>query len=182
LKTVFDVSVNGQYSTGTIRNVLPLPPPSAISLLDIDKNIVLPLLLPMISSVSLSDTSNAVQQLIQQQAVEPQIENLSLNHTPKSDHKTAIEIELELLETKLRTVQLALEILTGTCATLPDPEPDLPANQEDEDVEGIYSFVTRSPIFMFWCFPISQNLKSMPRMIWIPNMKSRRLKVQVYLS
>jgi hypothetical protein len=45
-----------------------------------------------------------------------------LDHTPKSDHKTTIEVELEGLENKLRTVQLALQILTGVCATLPDPE------------------------------------------------------------
>lgn len=121
---------------------MPIPPPSAASFLDIDKDIILPLLLPVISSVSLPDTSNAVQQLIQRQATEPQIENLSFNHTPKSDHRTAIEIELEQLESKLRTVQLALEILTGTCATLPDPQPDLPANQEDEDEEGISFIIT----------------------------------------
>jgi hypothetical protein len=40
---------------------------------------------------------------------------------PTSDHKTAIEVELERLESKLRMVQLALEILTGVCAALPDP-------------------------------------------------------------
>ncbi len=52
----------------------------------------------------------------------PQLENLSLKNTPKSDHKTTSELELERLETRLRTVQLALETLTGMCATLPDPE------------------------------------------------------------
>ncbi|KAG5639576.1 hypothetical protein H0H81_012247 [Sphagnurus paluster] len=41
---------------------------------------------------------------------------------PNSDHKSQGELELERLEANLRTVQLALEILTGTCATLPDPE------------------------------------------------------------
>ena len=135
--------------------MLPIPPPSAASFLDIDKDVVLPLLLPVISSISLPDTSNVVQQLIQRQASEPQIENLSLNHTPKSDHKTAIEVELELLESKLRTVQLALEILTGTCATLPDPEPDLPTNQEDEDEEGIcFTLTTIDSMFIDRCFPI----------------------------
>jgi hypothetical protein len=109
----------------------------------------------VISSISLPDTSNVVQQLIQRQASEPQIENLSLNHTPKSDHKTAIEVELELLESKLRTVQLALEILTGTCATLPDPEPDLPANQEGEEEEGIdFTLITIASMFIVRCFPV----------------------------
>ena len=89
----------------------------------------------MISSISLQDASNTVQELIQRKASEPSLEGLSIKNTPKSDHKSPIEIELELLESKLRTVQLALEILTGTCATLPDPEPDLPANAEDNNEE-----------------------------------------------
>jgi hypothetical protein len=32
----------------------------------------------------------------------------------------------------LRTVQLALEILTGLCATLPDPGPDADSHEVDE--------------------------------------------------
>lgn len=74
-----------------------------------------------------------MQELVQRQTLEPALENLSLKHVPKSDHKSQMEVELEVLEAKLRTVQLALEILTGTCATLPDSEPDLPAGQEDEE-------------------------------------------------
>lgn len=115
--------------------------------MDIDKDVVLPLLQPIITSISLQETSNTVQQLIQKQASEPSLEKLSIKNTPQSDHKSAIEIELELLESRLRTVRLALEILTGACATLPDPEPDLPAGKEDtnddEDEEGkdsIFSF------------------------------------------
>jgi hypothetical protein len=64
------------------------------------------------------------------------LENLSLKSTPKSDHKSTVEIELALLESNLRTVQLALEILTGACATLPDPEPDAPENGDDNNDEG----------------------------------------------
>ena len=64
------------------------------------------------------------------------LENLSLKNTPKSDHKSIIEIELELLESNLRTVQLALEILTGACATLPDPGPDAPENEDDNNEDG----------------------------------------------
>jgi hypothetical protein len=66
------------------------------------------------------------------QSSEPPIDKLSLDHTPKSDHKTASEVELERLENKLRTIQLALQILTGVCATLPDPEPEVTV----EDVSG----------------------------------------------
>lgn len=58
----------------------------------------------------------------------------------QSDHKTDIERQLDALESRLRTVQLSLEILTGVCATLPDPETDtVPdeegAEDEDEDIE-----------------------------------------------
>ncbi|TFK41883.1 armadillo-type protein [Crucibulum laeve] len=120
-------------TAGILRNVSPLPPPSAASFVDIDRDIVLPLLQPIISSVSLSDISNTVLQLVSRQANEPQAEKLSLKNAPKSDHKSTTEIELEVLETKLRTVQLALEILTGACATLPDP--DLTVDQTDEDEE-----------------------------------------------
>ncbi|KJA28497.1 hypothetical protein HYPSUDRAFT_129419 [Hypholoma sublateritium FD-334 SS-4] len=122
-------------AAGTLRNVSPIPPPSAVSFIDLDKDVVLPLLQPVISSISLQDASNTVQELIRRQTSEPSLEALSIKNTPKSDHKSTIEIELELLESKLRTVQLALEILTGTCATLPDPEPDLPANTEGNEEE-----------------------------------------------
>ena len=134
-----------------MRNITPIPPPSEASSLDIDKDLVLPLLLPIISSVSIVATTNAVQELLQRavlpvnisfccvlipsflQASEPSLENLSLKSTPKSDHKSTTEIELALLESNLRTVQLALEILTGTCATLPDPGPDAPENENEDD-------------------------------------------------
>ena len=51
------------------------------------------------------------------------------------DHRSSAELGLERLERKLRTVQLALEILTGVCATLPDPEP-LPEGGDEEDENG----------------------------------------------
>jgi hypothetical protein len=60
------------------------------------------------------------------------MEKLTLKDVPKSDLKTAVEIELDRLENQLRTVQLALEILTGVCATLPDPEP----GEDDVDAAG----------------------------------------------
>lgn len=66
------------------------------------------------------------------QSLEPQMENLSIK-IPDSDHKSSIELQLDALESKLRTVQLGLEILTGVCATLPDPEPGLAVDQEDEE-------------------------------------------------
>ncbi|KAG7452218.1 ARM repeat-containing protein [Guyanagaster necrorhizus] len=127
-------------AAGILRNISPLPPPVAASFVDIDKDIVLPLLQPVITSVSLPDTSNNVQALVSQQASIPQTEKSSLKSTPKFDHKSPIEIELERLESCLRTVQLALEILTGTCATLPDPglnvdEAESDDNEENDDKE-----------------------------------------------
>jgi len=69
------------------------------------------------------------------QASLPQIESLSLKHTPNSDHKSPIELELERFENRLRTVQLGLEILTSVCATLPDSEIP-PEDDGDEEEEG----------------------------------------------
>ena len=59
------------------------------------------------------------------------MEKLSLKGTPKNDDKGPAEIELERLERKLRTVQLAVEILTGVSATLPDPEPEDEQGEQD---------------------------------------------------
>ncbi|KAH9962725.1 hypothetical protein BGW80DRAFT_1463436 [Lactifluus volemus] len=56
---------------------------------------------------------------------------LKLGITPKET-----ELGLERIEAKLRAVQLALEILTGICATLPDPadlEPGVDDAAEDND-------------------------------------------------
>lgn len=57
-------------------------------------------------------------------------------NTPGTDHKSNVEKELEHLENTLRTVQLALEILTGACATLPDPLQDLSKDEIDPNQEG----------------------------------------------
>ncbi|KAF6754254.1 armadillo-type protein [Ephemerocybe angulata] len=127
-------------SAGILRNVMPIPPPSVASTLDMDKDIILPLLQPVIASISLHSISDSVQELLQRQATEPSLEKLSLKGTPQSDHKTDIERQLDALEARLRTVQLSLEILTGVCATLPDPESDVSPDQEgdedeDEDAE-----------------------------------------------
>ncbi|KAF5352474.1 hypothetical protein D9756_005865 [Leucocoprinus leucothites] len=131
-------------AAGILRNISPLPPPTVVSLVDLDKDIIFPLLQPTISSIGIPDISVGAQELITAQSNEPQIEKLSLKHTPKSDHKSSTEIELEKIETRLRTVQLALEILTGACATLPDPdfgfatedEADEDEDLEDNDDEG----------------------------------------------
>ncbi|KAJ3804403.1 armadillo-type protein [Lentinula aff. lateritia] len=120
-------------SLGILRNILPLPQPSAASIVDIDKDVTLPLLQPVISSVKLPEIASRAQQLVYGLALEPQIEKMSLKNTPKSDHKLSSEVELEQLEANLRTVQLALEILTGVGATLPDPSAGIESETEIED-------------------------------------------------
>ncbi|KAJ4485724.1 armadillo-type protein [Lentinula aciculospora] len=122
-------------SSGILRNISPLPQPSAASVVDLDREIILPLLQPVISSVSLVVSASRVQQLVDGLASEPQIEKLSLQNAPNSDHKSNSEIELEQLEANLRMVQLALEILTGVCATLPDPSAGVEGETEDRDDE-----------------------------------------------
>ncbi|KAG1749751.1 ARM repeat-containing protein [Suillus paluster] len=130
-------------SSGILSNVSPLPPPSAASGVDVGKEIVLPLLQPVVASVSLIESSALAENLVAKLALEPpQIEKLSLKSGPQSDHRSDTELELERLENKLRTVQLALEILTGVCATLPDPvseahegELDAEEDAEENDVE-----------------------------------------------
>ncbi|KAH9897678.1 armadillo-type protein [Cubamyces lactineus] len=127
---------------GILRNISPVPPPSIAATVDLDRDVVLPTLEPVLSSTDLQEIAQAAQQAIDQQESIPQLESLSLKHTPKSDHKTLSELELERLETRLRTVQLALEILTGMCATLPDPEIFSGAlggedDNEEEDDEGM---------------------------------------------
>jgi hypothetical protein len=126
-------------AAGILCNISPIPQPSTASLMDVDKDIVLPLLRPVISSISLPEVSNTVQELVQREASEPKIEKLWLKNTPQSDHKSQIELELEKLEGRLRAVQLALEILTGVCATLPDPgSSESGEGDEDEDlVDGV---------------------------------------------
>ncbi|KAL1951704.1 hypothetical protein VTO73DRAFT_853 [Trametes versicolor] len=122
---------------GILRNISPIPPPSIAATVDLDRDVVLPTLEPVLST-DLQEAAEAAQHAIDQQESIPQLENLSLKHTPKSDHKTPSELELERLETRLRTVQLALEILTGMCATLPDPEVFSGASGADgvDDIEG----------------------------------------------
>ncbi|KAI0936900.1 hypothetical protein AcV5_004925 [Taiwanofungus camphoratus] len=118
---------------GIMRNISPIPPPSIAATVELDRDIVLPTLEPILSLVSLSEASDKARELIAKEDAIPYIERLSLKHTPKSDHKTPSELELERLETKLRTVQLALEVMTGVCATLPDPEIDMTGEEGESE-------------------------------------------------
>ncbi|KAH7914731.1 ARM repeat-containing protein [Hygrophoropsis aurantiaca] len=114
---------------GILGNVSP-----SSSGIEITKDITLPHLQPIISSISLLEIADTVKQLVTTQESEPmEIEKLSLKDAPKSDHKSQIESQLENLENRLRTIQLALEILTGACALLPDPVAALTGGDDDID-------------------------------------------------
>jgi hypothetical protein len=49
--------------TGILRNLAPFPPPSSIASVDLDKEILLPVLVPVVSSVSLEEATEAVRVL-----------------------------------------------------------------------------------------------------------------------
>ena len=129
-------------AAGILRNIAPLPLPSAASAVDIDRQVALPLVTPVISSVSLTDAAAQVYELISKPSVDLVADKPSLKHAPKADHKSPNEMALDRIEAKLRNVQLSLEILTGICATLPDPEEvededgDDPENDEDVEEES----------------------------------------------
>lgn len=61
------------------------------------------------------------------------MEKLTLKRFPKGRDKRFAEMELERLERKLRTVQLAVEILTGVSATLPDSDPEADGSEDAHD-------------------------------------------------
>ncbi|KZT08776.1 ARM repeat-containing protein [Laetiporus sulphureus 93-53] len=121
---------------GIMRNISPIPPSSIASPVDVDRDIVMPKLEPVLSLVTLPEVAHQAQELITKEGSIPELEKLSLKHTPKSDHKTPSQLDLERLETRLRTVQLALEILTGACATLPDPEFESWTRGDGADADG----------------------------------------------
>ncbi|THH26612.1 hypothetical protein EUX98_g7581 [Antrodiella citrinella] len=120
---------------GILKNVSPVPPPSIAASVELDRDVILPTLHPILASTSLQEASQRVQELIAQQDAIPALDKLTTEKTPKSDHKSPTDTELEGIEWKLRTVQLSLEVLTGICATLPDPEPVIESDDVFEDAE-----------------------------------------------
>lgn len=54
-------------ATGTLRNISPLPPLTTASVVDIEEEIVLPLLQPLLTSISLPEASLQVQALVEKQ-------------------------------------------------------------------------------------------------------------------
>ncbi|KAF8586249.1 ARM repeat-containing protein [Ramaria rubella] len=124
--------------SGILRNLTPLPAIIPVSNIEFEHAILMPLLVPQLS-IKLEEVATAVLQLLP--SLEPDRDttaiNSSLGHAPRSDHKTSSERELEYIEEKLRVTQLSLEILTGVCAKLPEPEPILEEDiPEDDEMDG----------------------------------------------
>ncbi|KAG8712185.1 hypothetical protein FRC11_000782, partial [Ceratobasidium sp. 423] len=108
---------------GSLRNIAPLPAALNASSIDIDRSIALPLITPLLS-YSLDEAVEEVKKtLADPPAPPPQNNSLKFAKLPKSDHKSPTELVLERIERRLRVLQLSLEVLTGVCAQLPDPEP-----------------------------------------------------------
>lgn len=123
-------------AAGILLNLSPFP----TSNISIDNDAVVSLLSPIVCSFRISDYVNDAQELIKCQG-EPQIDKLSLKDIPSCDSGSPAKDGLGKLESELRTIQLALEVLTGACATLPDPEPNavpLKENKDDGDEEMDY--------------------------------------------
>ena len=52
---------------GILKNISPIPPPSIAALADIDNEVVLPTLQPILASISLQEVTSRVQELIAQE-------------------------------------------------------------------------------------------------------------------
>jgi hypothetical protein len=64
---------------GILRNVSPLPPLTAASAVDIEGEIVLPIMQPLLTSISLPDASQQIQELVEKQVRVPK-SNLSVSY------------------------------------------------------------------------------------------------------
>ncbi|KAJ7490078.1 hypothetical protein B0H11DRAFT_2403755 [Mycena galericulata] len=112
-------------NTAYLRNISPILLQSATSVIDINKDIVLPQLQPVLASVSLADASASSAAL--------DIEKLALKNAPMGAHGRP---QVDGRNRAGAAVQLTLEILTGACVTPPDPGPDKLPGQADEDEDG----------------------------------------------
>jgi hypothetical protein len=63
----------------------------------------------------------------------------------KTDHRTPAEVELDVIERKLNTVVIGLEVLTGICAGIQDADTPEEAEAEASDDGG--EFIIRVYVF-----------------------------------
>ena len=54
------------FHLGILKNVSPIPPPSVVSTIELDQDVILPILHPVLASISLQEISSNVQELIAQ--------------------------------------------------------------------------------------------------------------------
>jgi hypothetical protein len=97
--------------------------------IDLDRAVIIPFLVPLLD-INLHEISTNVEQLVTTQASEKKQPIIT---GAKSDHRSESEVQLERIEAKLRTIQLALELLTAICAQLPESAP----LTEEEEEEGV---------------------------------------------
>ena len=96
--------------------------------IDLDRTVIIPFLVPLLD-INLVEISTNVEQLVTIQASEKKQPVIT---GAKFDHKSESTVQLERIEAKLRTVQLALELLTTVCAQLPESAP-----LTEEEEEGV---------------------------------------------
>jgi len=99
-----------------------------VASIDLDRAVIVPFLVPLLG-INLHEISSNVEQLVTAHASEKRQPTIT---GAKSDHRSESEAQLERIEGKLRTVQLALELLTAICAQLPESAP----LTEEEEEEG----------------------------------------------
>ncbi|EJU02575.1 ARM repeat-containing protein [Dacryopinax primogenitus] len=119
---------------GILRNIIPLPSLLPAAAIDIDAQIVLPTIIPLLS-LPLSVTAARAVELQGKTTAKPLPKK---NQPPGNDHLTEEEQELEGIERRLRTLLMALEVLAGVCAVLPDEVPLATETEEagmDEDMD-----------------------------------------------
>ncbi|KZS92874.1 ARM repeat-containing protein [Sistotremastrum niveocremeum HHB9708] len=123
-------------SCGILRNISPLPSIIPFSAVDLDEKVLLPRLSPLLS-ISLPAEAARVIATISETPTVCAYRAQQFKNALKTDHKTPQERELDLIEQKLKNVQLALEILTGVCAALPDPSAVTEEAANDNDVASV---------------------------------------------
>jgi hypothetical protein len=131
-------SLHYLYYTGILRNIIPLPVMMPASTIDIDRTIILPFLLPLLSLDLVASVTTVQSLLLAQESEAIAKQAPVLKNGAKSDHKSTADVELEWIEAEMRTVKLALELITAICAELPEPddEDDEEIEEDEEEEEG----------------------------------------------
>lgn len=67
IRVAYNVSYNRDGSSGILRNISPIPPPSIAATLDLDRDVVLPTLEPALTSIDLPEAVQTAQHAIDNQ-------------------------------------------------------------------------------------------------------------------